>query len=1126
MLIAQGFLQQAQAYQCLQVATQQRRSFLTVAVEMGYLSMVQASAIHNQQAQVQASWTPAPAQPPEKKTAPLDRSHLQQQLQASHPHAPSSAVTDSQVPFRPPSSSTSGPIAPLPLDSNPASSTSHPRAPSSKSNFSGEGMLPAPGDLIDGYQIKSLLGRGGMGAVFLAEKSGQSYAIKVITTANAAALTRFEREAQAAAKVGSHPNVVSIHKYSQELEIPFIVMDFVSGKGLDTLVDSSTMSTERALELMVTIAEALAFIHSRGLLHRDLKPANILIRDSDQEPLITDFGLARQYDAQTLTKSTDVIGTPHYMSPEQAGSEHDAVDESSDVWALGVILYELITKKKPFAGETMLQIARNIMFSDVTTPSSISTKLNPDLETVILKALAKDKSDRYKDAASFARDLRAVQKGDPVSATRLTWVQIQSRKLRRRLSAPVLFILFLLLVFLLSSPILGYLYWAQKQTSGDYSSRIEKVATPFEKKTRLFNQSSDAAITQKLNQVTQRSAGSPLWDSVIKGLGSDYEQLRKLRNLVYEAGYPESFDHLVDPKKWSRAAGNQAIIDALNSENPSSLKFDAPMRPSDKKLAEAIVALRQGKLDDAASRLAKLESKSSQAGRLARYILALIALDRNGFEEGLGRLAQLRDVEGLSESALVVLTIEWPRSFVYNLFERDESSLRSNLNSQFNQMRDFAKTLPKAADFWQGVNDAVNKQFEKEGPLKDRRRRIAKVFELLKAKSLTTSELKCPRLTRALHLALARRIEARYDEKFPAEMRKALFHHLSIQRSDDSYSLPPRYKSVLDGLAAGSIFVSHREAYNDILVVTRLGVYLPYVKKLPLEQFELKNLLDGPIAQNPADFAARFWRGMLRPLNKRQKKELGRARVEARLKTSLNDIQFVIDNSDTPTLIRGLAHLQRADLRIEEKIMNRSSPAGEMDQAFFQSMTEDCQAALRNWHPEPDQVYEMLMRLESRYKGMKTSTVKPSTRAQLKYAKMWVDAIHDRFNRTNSKTLAKGRPQNCPMAGMVGYRNKLRSAYNSLSRAYQAESKHELAAQAAEQAIKSGLKSDEKYQIFESLYELIESLLQLKKFKEAEDAYRAYYLNPKFRADYSKDDVKYLNDLWRSAGRALPGKKP
>lgn len=1128
-LIALGMLQQAQAYHCLQTATNQRRSFLTVAVELRYLTMAQANALHNQQGSMASTVSGSQhLRSAERKTAPLDREHLQQQIQGSNSQQDamrSAQVNDSQVPFRT-NSTPQTPALPLPQDSNPASSTFHPRARPTQSTFSGEGMLPAPGDLIDGYEIKSLLGRGGMGAVFLAEKSESFYAIKVITTADASALTRFEREAQAAARVDSHPNIVSIHSYSKRLEVPYIVMDFVEGKGLDTLMDDPDMTIHRSLEIVAIVAEALDFVHHRGIVHRDLKPANILIRESDQQPLVTDFGIAKQFDEEALTRSTDVLGTPHYMSPEQAGSENDQIDESSDVWAMGVILYELVFKAKPFEGQTMLQIARNIMFAPVTIPDDREKSIPHDLVTVLLKALAKDKEDRYFDAETFAKDCRAVANSDPISATRLTWFQQKKRKLQRR--SPVsLLIWSLVLLFLFASPGAAYYYSSGRQSSDEISARIEKHARPYSEKIREYNLISTKALAQKLVLVLKRSNAAPVWDPIVKDMSEDYQRLANLRSVAYERGYELAFNLHIDPKKWARIQGTQAVIDAFEIEDQKALTARFPkIRSRDAKLASAIVALRSGSIDESTKLFADLESKSGNTGRIARFALALIALEKNDFEDGLGRLEQLRDVEGFSETAVEVLLREWPKAFVYTAFARDEGSLHSNLSTQFKQMKDFAKTVQDSKLFWEQVNEQINAQFLKEGTQKDRRRRIARVFEALKAKSLVASEIKCPRLTSALHLALAQRIEARYDERSPAELRKALFHHLSIQKFDEAYQLPSRYKKVLSGLAMGSMMESPRDAYNDVLVVSRAGVYLSYIRTFVLDQFERNNVLDAPVAQNPADFAARFWRGNLASLNKSQRRRLGDARVKSRILRALADLDFVLGNPNTPQIFRALAFHRRADWRIERALIDRTDQVPVLDRALFDAVVKDCQSAIENSHPEPDRVYELLMRLESRYKGMKGSVVTASPELQLKYADLWVESVKERERRTQMKTLGRGRPKQCPMAVMVGYRNKLRSAYTSLSRAYQNVSKYREAADAAQSAINCALSSDEKRQMFDALYELVESLLVLKEVAKAEKAYLDYCVNPRFRSQYSKKEIAYLEELWRSSKRRVPGKKP
>ncbi|MDF1665078.1 MAG: hypothetical protein P1V97_25175, partial [Planctomycetota bacterium] len=722
---------------------------------------------------------------------------------------------------------------------------------------------------------------------------------------------------------------------------------------------------------------------------------------------------------------------------------------------------------------------------------------------------------------------RAVAMGDPISAHRPTWFQQKSRNLRRRMSRVAITVWLIVLIVVMSASGVALSYYERGESANEFSARIEKFATPYSSRVRQFNEVSNTALAQKLAFTMKRSDSAPLWRSLVEGMPEEYETLEKLRKVAYDEGYPTAFDDHFDRKKWARIQGMQASIEAFQSDDAKTLlaKY-SELRATDAKLVAAIVAMRRGQREQSIKGLTELDAKSGNIGRIARFALALYALEKNDFEDGLGRLEQLRDVEGFAEPALGVLMREWPRAFVYTAFTKDESSIQSNLNTQFKQMRDFAKTIPDSKLFWQNANNEINAQFLKEGLLKDRRRRIARVFETLKAKSLIVSEIKCPRLTRALHLALARRIESRYDDKFPAEMRKALFHHLSIQSLDENYELPKRYQRVLSGLAMGSMMASHREAYNDVLVVTRAGIYLPYIRTFVLDQFERNNLLDGPVAQNPADFAARFWRGMIGSLDNSQKREQGMARVKVRIETSLSDLGFVINNTDTPAIFRAIALLQRADLRIEKTLLDRQGSSAKFDKELFDSLNKDCQEALKSWHPEPDRVYELLMRLESRYKGMKESTVEASTALQIKYAKLWVESIEERQRRTNDKILAKGRPRQSPLADMVGYRNKLRSAFTSLSRAYQKESKYELAAEAALSAINCAAKSDEKSQMFECLYELIESQLKLNQFEKAKSAYREYYLNKRYRSEYSKSDTTLLEGLWRASKQQVPGKKP
>ena len=184
------------------------------------------------------------------------------------------------------------------------------------------------------------------------------------------ALLRFEREAEAAAAVDRHPNVVHIHRVVHTAAGPAIVLDYVEGESFDvTLRREGPLPADRALDIALPIVRALGHVHRNGIVHRDLKPANVLIRSSDGAPLLGDFGLARVLDAETLTRTGEMLGTPRSMAPEQVTGR--SVDARADIWAVGVLLYEAITGRAPFEGETVVQLCQAICRQSPRPPGEL-----------------------------------------------------------------------------------------------------------------------------------------------------------------------------------------------------------------------------------------------------------------------------------------------------------------------------------------------------------------------------------------------------------------------------------------------------------------------------------------------------------------------------------------------------------------------------------------------------------------------------------------------------------------------------------------------------------------------------------------------------------------------------------
>jgi eukaryotic-like serine/threonine-protein kinase len=272
--------------------------------------------------------------------------------------------------------------------------------------------------LFDGrYKIVRKLGTGGMANVYLAEDQelGRRVAIKILDDRHASDdqfVERFRREAQNAAGL-SHPNIVSIYDRGEAEGTYYIAMEYLDGRSLKELIVSrGPAPINVAIDYTRQILAALRFAHRNGIVHRDIKPHNVLV-DSDGRLKVTDFGIARA-GASEMTEAGSIVGTAQYLSPEQA--KGTAVDARSDIYSAGVVLYELLTGKVPFTGDTAVEIAMRHLSAVPEPPSSLREDVPHELDMVVLRALAKDPEDRYQTAEEMDAELDRVSRGLPVSA--------------------------------------------------------------------------------------------------------------------------------------------------------------------------------------------------------------------------------------------------------------------------------------------------------------------------------------------------------------------------------------------------------------------------------------------------------------------------------------------------------------------------------------------------------------------------------------------------------------------------------------------------------------------------------------------------------------------------------------
>jgi serine/threonine-protein kinase len=292
---------------------------------------------------------------------------------------------------------------------------------------------------IPGYEVEEVLGHGGMGIVFRARhlRLNRPVALKMLLAGGYAGPRergRFQREAEAVAAL-RHPNVVQVYDVGDADGRPYFTMELVDGPSLGRKLAGTPQPAGDAAALVATLAGAVQAAHACGIVHRDLKPANVLLT-AEGIPKITDFGLARRLDAGAGVTQTGVaMGTPSYMAPEQAVGRPDAVGPATDVYALGAILYELLTGRPPFRAATAAETVRQVIDQEPAPPSRLNDKVQRDLETICLKCLHKEPERRYASAAVLADDLRRLGEGRSIQARPVGWAERSWRWGRRNPAA-------------------------------------------------------------------------------------------------------------------------------------------------------------------------------------------------------------------------------------------------------------------------------------------------------------------------------------------------------------------------------------------------------------------------------------------------------------------------------------------------------------------------------------------------------------------------------------------------------------------------------------------------------------------------------------------------------------------
>jgi serine/threonine-protein kinase len=312
-------------------------------------------------------------------------------------------------------------------------------------------QVPAALELFGDYRLLDKIGEGGMGVVYRARQIslGRIVAVKMIqrgALASSSDVARFRAEAAAAAHL-EHPHIVPVYEVGQHDGQPYFSMKYVGGTTLAKKLADGPLPPRATAALLLPVCRAIAHAHQQGIIHRDLKPSNILI-DADGQPLVGDFGLAKRIDvdraaegaavAEALTRTGAILGTPSYMSPEQAAGSRGKVGPASDIYSLGAILYQCLTGRPPFQAASPVDVVLMVLEQDPVLPGILNPKADADLEMIALKCLQKPSELRYASAGDLADDLAAYLANEPISARSTNVTQLVSRILRETHHAGIL----------------------------------------------------------------------------------------------------------------------------------------------------------------------------------------------------------------------------------------------------------------------------------------------------------------------------------------------------------------------------------------------------------------------------------------------------------------------------------------------------------------------------------------------------------------------------------------------------------------------------------------------------------------------------------------------------------------
>jgi len=817
-----------------------------------------------------------------------------------------------------------------------------------------------------------------MGAVYRVQREGVQYALKVLSGQGRVDDERFLREAEAVAQVDRHPNIARIHLAGEDDGRAFLVFDLIEGKSLREILDTEPpWDLERSLRCVEHLANALAHIHSHGILHRDLKPDNILIRQQDGEPLLVDFGLARFADGETLTKTCELLGTPLYMAPEQAGTDRESYGPATDIWALGVILYELCLGCRPFEEDSILILIRRILLDHPPAPRSLKPSLPEGVEAIIMRCLAKEPDDRYPSADALANDIARVRRGDLVEGAHRNPLARILRRHRRPL---------LVTLALLAPLILTLAAWLGSARSHRRrrAEELQRQSQQLRKTFRRTQAELEAHIVAHALAAHHGQRPDPDLPACLHAAEALRRSDKLEEALDANADLP-AVQRLLASGGFAEVRSQRSFMARLESLKVTEL---GTITSRDNLIPALIDAILHRRRDEAGDQADKLLASPKDAP-LSRFVALPARILQQRWRAADQLLESLlNDPAWRQRVSPLELLIRTERIAAALLAEKSDPL--PPLLEGFRRSAQGREDPPKC---WQTLTDTLVKRLVAAKGRPNARQGYDRLI------SLKTPEISLQKLPPKLHGDFADEAAASFRDS-PSRLEleaQAFFHYLLRRQSEPEFPLPKGYRP-----ADVSRLLDKEETlargFGLLLAASRAGVYIG-LKADAIGKLASRGLLDQLIQQRPRDPFPRFWRGLSSMFLAITAPGGKRAWFAARIA----DLRFSLAHPRLPPAFRAKALTRKVHLELT--LAKSGSPTSNR-RALRLSWLRDLDSAAKLPHPSPDEI--PLWRFH-----VLTRSTDPKVLIQL------LDeaerGLRDRRRRSLEGTLALGQPFTCPL---------------------------------------------------------------------------------------------------------------